>query len=123
MNRKNNDYIDAVIKVKVPRWQIGEECQIHFPDTMCIKGKCEEYDVSLNRPQGEWINTTKQKMIAGGLSALFVGQKLMIYTDFAHIAERLCGVKRMTNENVINILKKTSRTLGAINSREDMSKR
>ena len=35
------DYINAIIKVQVPKWQIGEEVQVYFPDTMCIKGKCE----------------------------------------------------------------------------------
>lgn len=36
------DYVDAIIKVQVPKWQIGEECFIYFKDTMGIKGICEE---------------------------------------------------------------------------------
>ena len=35
------DYVDAVIKVKVPKWQIGEKVFIYFPDTMAINGICE----------------------------------------------------------------------------------
>lgn len=31
----------AVIKLDVPEWQIGEEVQVFFPDSMCKKGKCE----------------------------------------------------------------------------------
>lgn len=36
-----NNYVDAYIKVKVPKWQIGEEVSVYFKDTMCIKGICE----------------------------------------------------------------------------------
>ena len=39
--REKNGYIDAIIKVKVPEWQIGEEVSVFFPDTMNIKGVCE----------------------------------------------------------------------------------
>lgn len=28
----------AIIEIDVPKWQIGEEVTIHFPDTMCIRG-------------------------------------------------------------------------------------
>ena len=72
-----DDYIDAIIRVKVPKWQIGEEASVYFPDTMTIKGKCEtldegviqevlnkrcmtavtnEYLIALlgKRPKGEW---------------------------------------------------------------------
>lgn len=36
------DYVDAVIKIRVPKWQIGERVSIYFPDTMCTWGTCEE---------------------------------------------------------------------------------
>ena len=36
-----DNYVDAIIKVKVPKWQIGEEVSIYFKDTMCTKGICE----------------------------------------------------------------------------------
>ena len=39
--REKNGYIDAIIKVKVPEWQIGEEVSVFFPDAMNIKGVCE----------------------------------------------------------------------------------
>lgn len=35
------EYINAVIRLKVPEWQIGQEVNVHFPDTMCKKGICE----------------------------------------------------------------------------------
>lgn len=31
----------AVIKLDVPEWQIGEEVQVFFPDSMCKRGVCE----------------------------------------------------------------------------------
>lgn len=72
-----DDYIDAIIRVKVPKWQIGEKVSVHFPDTMMKRGKCEildesviqevlnkrcmtavtnEYLIALHgkRPKGEW---------------------------------------------------------------------
>lgn len=45
-----DDYVDAIIRVKVPKWQIGEEVSVHFPDTMMKRGKCEIL------PKGEWID-------------------------------------------------------------------
>lgn len=42
-NNKSN-YVDAIIKVKVPKWQIGEEVKIYFKDTMYINGICEKED-------------------------------------------------------------------------------
>ena len=36
-----NEDIDAIIRVRVPKWQVGEEAQVFFPDTMSTKGKCE----------------------------------------------------------------------------------
>ena len=35
------DYVDAIIRIKVPEWQIGEIVSIHFPDTMFIRSTCE----------------------------------------------------------------------------------
>ena len=43
------DYVDAIIRVRVPKWQIGQEANIFFPDSMNTKGKCEEVK------EGEWI--------------------------------------------------------------------
>lgn len=42
-----DDYIDAIIRVRVPKWQIGEEVSVHFPDTMMKRGKCEILDESV----------------------------------------------------------------------------
>ena len=42
-NNKSN-YVNAIIKVKVPEWQIGEEVKIYFKDTMYISGICEKED-------------------------------------------------------------------------------
>lgn len=36
------DYVNAIIKVKVPKWQIGEKVSVYFPDTMATNGVCEE---------------------------------------------------------------------------------
>lgn len=36
-----DDKVDAIIRVKVPKWQIGEEVSVYFPDTMTTRGKCE----------------------------------------------------------------------------------
>lgn len=43
-----SNYINANIKVKVPEWQIGENVQIYFKDTMCTKGICEKEWYSVN---------------------------------------------------------------------------
>ena len=37
-----DNYVDAIIRIKVPKWQIGEEVSIYFKDTMYIKGICEK---------------------------------------------------------------------------------
>lgn len=37
-----DNYVDAIIRIKVPKWQIGEEVGIYFKDTMYIKGICEK---------------------------------------------------------------------------------
>ena len=38
------DYVDAVIRVKVPKWQIGEKVSIYFPDTMTKWSVCESVE-------------------------------------------------------------------------------
>ena len=38
----NDNYVDAYIYIKVPKWQIGQEVYVHFKDTMCIKSICKE---------------------------------------------------------------------------------
>lgn len=38
------DYVDAIIRVKVPEWQIGEKVFIYFPDTMQTYSICERAD-------------------------------------------------------------------------------
>ena len=37
-----DNYVDEIIKIKVPKWQIGEEVSIYFKDSMYIKGICEK---------------------------------------------------------------------------------
>lgn len=37
-----NNYVDAIIRIKVPKWQIGEKVGIYFKDSMYIKGICEK---------------------------------------------------------------------------------
>lgn len=32
----------AVIRLDVPDWQIGQEVKVYFPDTMCVRGTCED---------------------------------------------------------------------------------
>lgn len=41
-----DDKVDAIIRVTVPKWQIGEKVSIYFPDTMTALGKCETLDES-----------------------------------------------------------------------------
>lgn len=43
-----DNYVDAIIRIKVPKWQIGEEVGIYFKDTMYIKGICEEEEEEEN---------------------------------------------------------------------------
>ena len=47
-----DNYVDAIIKVKVPEWQIGEEVKIYFKDTMYISGICEP-DYTFNYDESE----------------------------------------------------------------------
>lgn len=39
-----DNYVDAIIRIRVPEWQIGEEVKIYFKDTMYISGICEKED-------------------------------------------------------------------------------
>lgn len=40
--KKNEDnYVDAIVKVRVPKWQIGEKVNLYFKDTMSMDGICE----------------------------------------------------------------------------------
>lgn len=38
----------AVIYIDVPEYQIGQPVSVHFKDTMCVKGVCEEQKFSFN---------------------------------------------------------------------------
>ena len=40
LNAKD-DYVDAIVKVRVPKWQIGEKVNLYFKDTMSMDGICE----------------------------------------------------------------------------------
>lgn len=40
----NDNYVDAYIYVKVPKWQIGQEALVYFNDTMRIKSICRELE-------------------------------------------------------------------------------
>ena len=42
-----DEYTDAIIRLKVPSWQIGEKVRVFFPDSMVAHGKCEADDVEL----------------------------------------------------------------------------
>ena len=35
-------YADAIIRIKVPSWQIGQEVRVFFPDSMVAHAVCEE---------------------------------------------------------------------------------
>lgn len=37
-----DDYKNAIIRLKVPEWQIGQEVSIYFPDIMYVKAVVEE---------------------------------------------------------------------------------
>lgn len=41
------EYIDAIIRIKVPSWQIGQDIRVFFPDSMVAHAVCEEDDVEL----------------------------------------------------------------------------
>ena len=36
-----DNYVDAIVKVRVPKWQIGEKVDLYFKDTMHTNGVCE----------------------------------------------------------------------------------
>ena len=44
MRYNMDNYVDAIIRIRVPKWQIGEEVKIYFKDTMYISGICEKED-------------------------------------------------------------------------------
>lgn len=47
----------AIIRLDVPDWQIGQEVKVYFPDTMCIKGICEdEEDVLKDTLGSSYLN-------------------------------------------------------------------
>ena len=35
------DYVDAVIRVKVPKWEVGKQALVVFPDSMTTRGECD----------------------------------------------------------------------------------
>ena len=37
-----DEYTDAIIRLKVPSWQIGEKVRVFFPDSMVAHAVCEE---------------------------------------------------------------------------------
>lgn len=39
-----DNYVDAIIRIKVPEWQIGEKVKIYFKDTIYISGIYEKED-------------------------------------------------------------------------------
>lgn len=71
-----SEYIGAIIKVKVPKWQIGQEAQVFFPDTMCTKGVCEEvrdnYDIGYAQGYKDGMTGAEGKwLIEGGTTLHF----------------------------------------------------
>lgn len=71
-----DDYINAIIRVKVPKWQIGEEVSVYFPDTMTVRGKCE-----MIPPQGDLIS--RNALIQHAYTAVIDG----IETDIIHLSD------------------------------------
>ena len=39
-----SEYTDAIIRIKVPSWQIGQQVRVFFPDSMVAHAVCEEED-------------------------------------------------------------------------------
>ena len=37
--------MNAVIRLDVPDWQIGQFVNVYFPDTMMLEGICEEEEI------------------------------------------------------------------------------
>lgn len=42
-------YVDAVIRLRVPKWQVGQEAFVYFADTMSVHATCEE------PKKGKWM--------------------------------------------------------------------
>ena len=45
--------MQAIMRVDVPDWQIGEKVSVYFPDSMMIHSVCEQV-----QPIGKWIGGT-----------------------------------------------------------------
>ena len=56
----NDDYVDAIIYIKVPKWQIGQNVTVHFPDSMCKSGICESVFDAFPLSDGHVIFTKKE---------------------------------------------------------------
>ena len=54
---RNDNYVDAYIELRVPKWQIGQEATIYFKDTMCTRGICKELQTMVY-PQVDGITLT-----------------------------------------------------------------
>ena len=37
----DTDRVDAVVKLQVPTWQLGQDVSVFFPDSMVARGTCE----------------------------------------------------------------------------------
>lgn len=81
MSDVRKDYVDAVIRLQVPKWQIGEECFVYFKDTMSIKGICQ----SDTTPCYPLINGTRYCVCCGRLFNELEQQHFKYCPD--------CGVK------------------------------
>ena len=96
MNPKD-DYVDAIIKVRVHKWQIGEEVSVYFPDTMTVKGKCER---DLGTAHWELVDENYSQVIAkcsecgNFLLMEKCGKKL---SEYAPKCEN-CGAEMCNNE-------------------------
>lgn len=56
-----NNYVDAIIRIKVPEWQIGEEVKIYFKDTMYISGICEpDYSYNYDSTEDDYESFANQ---------------------------------------------------------------
>ena len=50
--------VKAVIHLEVPKWQIGNNVTVYFPDTMTLKAICEseeEFDPAVDGSLEDWI--------------------------------------------------------------------
>ena len=57
---KMDDYVDAIIHIKVPKWQVGQNVTVHFPDSMCKTGVCESVFDAFPLSDGHVIFTKKE---------------------------------------------------------------